>query len=1127
MPEAKRLECPSQDRLEQLVAGELQDEELGKHIQECSTCRERVARIQRDNELLREYAGDGTELEIDASALPTVEGYEIISTIHHGGQGIVYKAIQTKTKRKVALKTLLAGALASRRQRHRFEREIEVIASLRHPNIVTLYDSGVTADGSCYFAMEYIRGVRLDEYLRRSSEGSRRAGSRDSRRSLLGLFTRICAAVQYAHQRGIIHRDLKPGNILVDSDGEPHVLDFGVAKALGQEPAAGIMATQTGEFMGTVAYAAPEQVKGDPDQVDTRSDVYSLGVILFEMLTGNLPYPVSGTLSDVIRNITEMKPVRPSTHRPGIGDEVDTIVLKALSKERERRYQSADALRQDIERYLVGDPIDAKRDSTWYVLRTTMRRYKRVAGVAAAFVVLLTAFAIAMTVLAERVTRQRDEARRAIRERMIAQARAELGAGNTPLAEDLLWEVHLGSPEAAEAGVRGGRLDCYWALWKLYSRQPCLATWFAHQGGVDSVSFSPTRELLASGGRDGTVKLWQTPAGRLRRSISVDADCSASVSFSPDGSLLAWGTTNGNAVLWSVNDDVLLHQFEAHRGPVNSVAFSRDGKTMISAAKSDKEILLWDVETRERAGRVVSHVPLGHACLNPDGTCLAYSFQGSGVSLVDLRRPGTPTILYDGIRKRSHWSGGPVQFSPDGAKLAAGIAAKVKAWDVRTQQEQTLYEHKAHVISIRFGPDNRWLASAGRDAVIRLYDRKLGRVSHAYTGHDASVGSVAFNADGQILAAGDSSGLIKLWEIEPGRYLRKLSGHESTVHCVRYSSDGRFLVSSGDEKEPIVRVWDASTGELVHELAGHTSVIAGVAFHPDGSRLASADYDRTIRIWDLHSEKCLHSTPDAHGGQINMLAYSPDGRLLATCSNDQKVKLWDGRTLDHRYTFHEHSEQEPSARLEAYRIPYVCFSPDGRLLASCDRAGSIFVWNVATRTVELELQGYPAGVRALAFSPDGRNLASGSVNGVIELWDVKSGRRLASWDTPNDIFCLGFHPQGRILASAGIGNDITLWDATATGDKYLATLVGHDNMVFSVDFHPDGTILASGSQDATVGLWDLTYYDRHIAGNLEYRLQRLPAHERDTETAERLKAWAAVVLDRPWPRKLWMDSGSE
>jgi len=407
--------CLSPIEIECLLADSLSPADRARaeaHLVECEKCRSELHEKPGQDHLFRDiqdaYAkkaamqgGRNTEGQSAASISDSIDGYEVLAEIHRGGQGVVYKAVQQATKRTVALKVLLEGPYASPTQRRRFEREIDLVAGLRHPNIVTVYDSGVTSDRRHYFAMDYIDGLPLDTYLSDSSL---------SIDEILRLFQKICTAVSYAHQRGVIHRDLKPGNIRIDAVGEPHVLDFGLAKLAGVDPQAGAPVTVTGEFMGTLAYASPEQTKGDPQLIDIRTDVYSLGVVLYEMLTGSYPYEVVGQMADVLRNIAEVEPKRPSTIRRRINDEVETIILKTLAKDRDRRYQSAETLARDIEHYLHGEPIDAKRDSAWYVIRKTMQRYRVAAGVALSFVLLLGASTIALSIMYRNQSRARQEA---------------------------------------------------------------------------------------------------------------------------------------------------------------------------------------------------------------------------------------------------------------------------------------------------------------------------------------------------------------------------------------------------------------------------------------------------------------------------------------------------------------------------------------------------------------------------------------------------------------------------------------------------------------------------------------------------------------------------------------------
>ncbi|MHC4946634.1 MAG: serine/threonine-protein kinase, partial [Planctomycetota bacterium] len=402
-------DCPSIETLHRSAADDRLDAGIRGHLDRCPRCRAALEEIRRDDDLLADLVRANADVLLGSDTrrgVPEIEGYDLLGEIHRGGQGVVYRAIHNATKRPVAIKTLLQGTFATARQRQRFEREVELAADLRHPHIVTLYDSGRTADGGHFLAMELVEGRPLDQALRH--DGLAPPGDERGVRRVLRLVAKIGRAVEAAHLRGVIHRDLKPANILVDESGEPRVLDFGLAKRAETPAAAG--ATMTGEFLGTCAYAAPEQLAGDPAAVDIRADVYALGVILYESLTGDRPLEATGSMAEVIEAIRHEPPRRPSSRNRAVDDEVETIVLTALAKEPARRYQSAGALVDDIERSLAGAPIAAKRDSRGYLLRKTIQRHRVAVSVAALVVLLTVVFAVAMGVLARQAVTARQRA---------------------------------------------------------------------------------------------------------------------------------------------------------------------------------------------------------------------------------------------------------------------------------------------------------------------------------------------------------------------------------------------------------------------------------------------------------------------------------------------------------------------------------------------------------------------------------------------------------------------------------------------------------------------------------------------------------------------------------------------
>ena len=329
---------------------------------------------------------EGGDLLEPESVPDSIPGYRNIRKLHQGSQGVVFHAIQESTRRNVAIKVLREGPYAGPEDQARFEREIRILGQIDHPNIVSIHEAGVAAGGHYWFVMDYIRGQPLDHYM---------ASGKRSIADTLELFARIAEGVNAAHLKGIIHRDLKPGNIRINSDGEPFILDFGLAKVTSSETESSIM-THTGKFIGSLSWASPEQAEGDPAKIDTRTDVYALGVILYQMLTGKLPHDVAGNLPGALQQILNKDPVPPSRLEKAINNEVETIVLRCLAKDRDRRYQTAGELARDVRRYLNGDPIEAKRDSAGYVLRKLMSRYRVSTAIAASFLIAGIVFGAVM-----------------------------------------------------------------------------------------------------------------------------------------------------------------------------------------------------------------------------------------------------------------------------------------------------------------------------------------------------------------------------------------------------------------------------------------------------------------------------------------------------------------------------------------------------------------------------------------------------------------------------------------------------------------------------------------------------------------------------------------------------------
>jgi len=1130
--------CPAIDELEHALAAPQATEDVARHLEACPRCRARARRIRANQSILQITSrGDRRELAAalrtdDAPALtPTggLSGYEILSELHRGGQGVVYRAFQKATKRTVAIKVLLRGAFATSRQRNRFEREIEIAASLRHPNIVSIFESGVDADGSHYLVMNYVDGVALDAWAGTAVGGN----PPRSTRGRLELFCKICDAVSYAHQRGIIHRDLKPANILIDAAGEPHVLDFGLAKAVGFEMNASEAGmTRTGEFMGTFSYAAPEQLRGDPDQIDTRTDVYALGVILFQMLTGRFPYPVDGSLSAILRSITEVEPRPPSEFLPSIGDELNTIVIKALSKPRERRYQSAGALRRDIASYLAGEPIDAKRDSRWYMLKKTARRYRAALAISISFFALVVVFGIATAVSARRTARERDRAviaeRRsaenarelaaALAESRIERARSLETTGDFATAEQILWEEFIdptqgGTDERTLAPPsQANRRRAYWALWELYAASACLRTWRTHDASQSSSALSGDGRIVVAVGADGVIKLWDAATARPTATLAIEPRESLSIMASPMGDALAsfdadrkirvWELTPTRAEPGAVFDapDVNMYRMEMSPDGKSIAIANAPGSISLRDRRTGELIVAWDAAPA--AGSALSY--------SADGMRLACGSHGGQLAVWDLRGPGVPPMrrwLADSHKARVR----DVCFSPDGTVVAAVGGEgdeSIKLLDARTGRlTQTLSGHTSHINFASFRGDGKQLVTCSFDRSVRLWDPTISVPLTTFRGHADNVAQVHFVPDTEMIASVAVDRTARLWDARPGGALHRTKLVDETVLSICITSDGNRIY--GGASDGIVRRIDAGTAHVDGSWSGHRGAVSAVAISPDGRTVASSGYDGTTRIWDTATGECRHICGDRQA-KVSSIAFHPGGRLVASGCDDGVVRLWDVASGQLAGAY-EGSQDHP-------RRPAVAFSPDGKTLATMDSRSHVALWDTASGTLRATLVGHRGQLRCLAFSTDGRLLASAGDDASIRLWDPIAAEPLGSLEGNRDeVFGLAFSPDGTLLASAGRGRQIRLWDM---GQRTcLATLSGHTNMIFALTFSPDGWRLYSCAADGTVGLWDLSYYERHIAGNLEYQLSRLPTDRMGSAAA--LRDWSAWVLARPASRFNW------
>jgi WD40 repeat protein/serine/threonine protein kinase len=971
-----------------------------------------------------------------AARIPEEIGpYRILGLLGAGGMGIVYRAEQRSPRREVALK-VIRGGLASVELVRRFEKEAHVLGRLDHQGIARVYDAGVfdgPAGPEPFVAMELVEGEPLLEHVKLRQL---------SRTARIELLARICDAVAHAHDHGVVHRDLKPSNVIVKPDGEPKVLDFGVALIVGADAEAITRQTSIGELVGTLPYMSPEQLEGDPASVDGRSDVYALGVMAYEVLTGKLPHELAGvSVPAAARIVIESAPPKLSDHDRALRGDLEKIVGKALAKDRAQRYASVRELGLDLRRHLRHEPVLAVPPSSLYYLRRFARRNPALT----ASLVLAAVLLVAGTVVSTWQARRAEDAR----------LRAEESARRAALHAARVASEHQDFATSRRLLDSIAPADRGW-VWKwLNAGLDGRIAAFASTVPMRAAAFLPDSEEIVSADASGTVARWIPGDTEARARLDLGDPLTGPAAFDPEGAFVAGvhGGEKETVTLWEARTGKCIGDVDCSGTGISVLAVAPGGRYVAIGGRS---AYLWEPSSSTRTP-IHPPAPTGFA-FTTDGTRLAcaYTHPRDG--------PGWFTMLYLASAR-------PTQG-----------AFRVVSNDTR---------------GIALGSDG--VAAVGaRDKRVYLLDTSARKVAAAFTADTGPVQAVAFDRAGERLATGSSYGTVRLFDAREQKELAVLGGSRAGVLQVAFSGDGsRVLAVAGNE----IGVWDVASEAGI--LRGHASYVYDVAFVRRGSRLVSLSYDGELCVRDAAMLELLRdlggkgSTPTSYamdaardvdriaigrmgcvtildgdsfetirtlpfhsGDAVREVSFSPDGARLAVLF-DTRVDLMDVAN----------GEQLGRWSCTA-STPYgaLAFSPDGRSFVHSSGDEAV-VRNASTGAVIAHLAEHHACVEALAFSPDGSLLASGALDTQVRLWDTRTWSPVAVLSGHEDrVYCLAFSPDGRMLASGSNDTTIRLWSVPA-GEE-LAVLTGHEDYVFNVAFDPDGSRLASASGDRTVRIWD-------------------------------------------------------
>jgi WD40 repeat protein/serine/threonine protein kinase len=1068
--------------------------------------------------------------------------YTWITEVGAGGLGKVWRAQDNELSREVALKEIKPGSASSDAVR-RLIKEAQITGQLQHPGIVPVYE--VNLKGRPFYTMKLVRGetltLAIQEHHKQKQAGQ---AERLSELRLQNIFLNVCDAIAYAHSRGVIHRDLKPENVVLGEYGEAIVLDWGLARQVDSddEDSAPIVvtedartdATEAGRRLGTPAYMAPEQAAGRVQHMDERTDIYGLGAILFEILTGQPPHLAdesvesSNRMTALLHSIANNETPRVQAIDESIPDELDVICATAMAKHRNDRYQTAHEFRAAVLDFQVHEESIELAARAADDLKAAQQ-----GGTYDDFSRARFGFETALQQWSENT-----DAVVGLNETRYEYAHAAFSRGDLDLALTLLDPADTDQAillakiheEASERSLRTDRIRhlrrfSVGASLTIVVLAFVMIIWSRsearderNRAETDKIKAEETAQkeaearIVAETARKKSDRnVYFNQIGWAHRELKTNSALRAvDLLRQCDEKLRGWEWQYlrqlGERQLFSSHETAVQRVVCKHDRGVWCVRYSPDGK-YVATSDGDGNVKVTDVHSGSEVASIspnkLGFFPLKVAIFsvdfhpgngqwdwnNPVHRQLAigsFSLQGGKILLWD---PKTNEVNAQFHGHKSLITG--IAFSPNGELLASvgwgsyDSQGEVKLWDVKTQQEIVQIKgHDSPVRGVAFAPDGKSIATASMDMTVKIWNVANGKLTHTLAGHAGAVFNVAFSPVGNRLGSASTDGTVRLWDTETWETTHTLGGHFGTVNGVAFSPDGKRIASAGWEKT--VRVWDVQSGAEAISLPGHEDTAWCVAFSPDGNQLISGSWDKTARIWDagpaaiapMHSPVVL----DGHNDLVHDIDFSPDGKQLATTGKGTSIQIWDTESATEVLTLDGHDQL----------VRAIDYSHDGRLLASTSWDRTVMIWNMSNGQQLRSIQNSHI-MQDVSFSNDGKFLVSCGADSAISFYEVDkvlagNTKPLKKFSEPmkSDLFeqriptlnshypmpisSVSFSSNGKRLVSADLKGHLALWDTSRAVP--LHWLKGHDQGVWRAVFSEDGTRVASASWDKTIRIWD-------------------------------------------------------